>query len=92
MDPRSLVVRLESPFAEYTSTDVPAREVVMAGLTWPTDYWPGLAISWLEQGAPIDERVAAALDQVAEKKAFPQNIRHRALALARRWYRKHDAV
>lgn len=92
MDARLLVLHLEAPYEEYTATDAPAREVVMAGLTWPTDYWPGLAVAWLEQGAPIDEGIAEALDGVANSKAFAQNVRHRAFALARRWYRERDAV
>jgi hypothetical protein len=92
MDLRSLVVRLESPFADFAATDATAREIIMAGLAWPTEYWPGLAIGWLEQGAPLDEGIVEALDLVASKRAFAQNVRHRAFALARRWQRRGGAV
>jgi hypothetical protein len=85
VDPRALVVHLEAPYSAYKQIIAPAREVVMAGLCWPTDYWAGLAIGWLEQGAPIDAEVIVLLNQVAGKRHFPQRVRHRAFALARRW-------
>ena len=48
-------------------------------------YWVSLAIAWLEQGAPLDIELVAALDEIAVTKSFSQGIRHRAFALARRW-------
>jgi len=92
IDLRTLVVHLERPYASYQSELVPARELVVTGLSWPTEYWAGLAIAWLEQGAPIDGEVVALLHQVAKKKNFAQGIRHRASSLARRWERKHNGA
>lgn len=86
MDARQLVVHLESPYAKYDSAIASPQEVFLAGLNWPMEYWAGLAVGWLEQGAPIDAYVAAALDEVA-KKPFSQAVRHRAFALVRRWER-----
>lgn len=87
MDARSLVVHLKSPLSAYTPVECGAREVVLAGLNWPTEYWAALAVGWLEQGAPLDAEVASALQALVEKKHYSQNIRHRAFAIARRFER-----
>lgn len=91
LDHRPLVVHLEGPYPEYQSV-ASVRDVVLAGLTWPTDYWAGLAIGWLEQGAPLDAGVIVALNQVAQKKHFAQSIRHRAFSLAKRWEREQNGA
>jgi hypothetical protein len=48
MDQRALVVRLQTPFADYCADDIAARDVIVAGLSWPADtpagYWQGLAV------------------------------------------------
>jgi hypothetical protein len=90
VDPRALVVHLDEPYASYKPVLAPARDVVLAGLAWPTEHWAVLAVSWLEQGAPIDQEIALGLGQVAQKKHFGQSIRHRAFALARRWQRQQS--
>lgn len=82
MDTRELVVLLESPLEDITSAER-VRGAIDAGLRWPTPYWPELAIKWLEQGAPMDTEMVALLDTVAEANQFPQQLRHRAFALAR---------
>jgi hypothetical protein len=87
MDTRPLLVHLESPFAEYTSGLVPAKAVVLAGLRWETDYWPSLAIDWLEQGCPVDDEVHDSMLAVAANLNFSQQTRHRAFTLCRRWER-----
>lgn len=85
MDPRALVVHLESPYATYGAVNASAREVVLAGLRWSNEYWSGLAVSWLEQGASIDSEVARELERLASMHALSQSLRHRAFALARRF-------
>ena len=80
-----LVVHLETPFASCDLPNSVVRETLLVGLTWPTEYWVTLAIAWLEQGAPLDIELVAALDEIAVTKSFSQGIRHRAFALARRW-------
>jgi len=80
-----LLVHLETPFALYQPAAAPARDVLLAGLRWPTGHWAGLAVDWVEQGAPVDMEIAALLDVIAETKHFPQALRHRAFAIARRW-------
>src|SRR5262245_59199255 len=88
MDPSKLVSHLESPYATYDDSGVPAHDVLIAGLSWETQYWPALAVQWLEQGAPVDAEIAALLEKVASQKHFPQSLRHKAFAIARRWSRQ----
>lgn len=87
MDPRPLVVLLEMPYAEYRG-EVPVKDILLAGLRWETQHWPSLAVEWLEQGAPLDAEIKEALDGVASRKHFPQPLRHKAFAIARRWERR----
>jgi hypothetical protein len=90
VDSHKLVVHLEAPYGAYKQVLAPVREVVVAGLSWPTEYWVGLAIAWLEQGVPIDQEVFVLLDRVAQTRHFAQSVRHRAFALARRWERERQ--
>ncbi|WP_267126697.1 hypothetical protein [Xanthomonas sacchari] len=91
MDQWKLVLYLEASFAAYDATLAPPQDVVLAGLSaiWPSDYWAGLAIGWLEEGAPIDSEIAQVLDAMV-KGPFSQSVRHRAFALARRWHQAHN--
>jgi hypothetical protein len=82
VDPRTLVTLLESPYQSYTGT-VDAREVVLAGLKWPTEYWAGLAIGWLEQGAPTSKQIAQELQRLGSTAKLSQGLKHRAFTLAR---------
>ena len=88
MDPRKLVIHLESPYEKYDAAVAPVRDVLVAGLSWETAYWPGLALEWLEQGAEVDGEIASLLDQIASRKTFPQALRHKAFTIARRWSRQ----
>jgi hypothetical protein len=79
-----LLVLLESPLESITSAEM-VRDAVHAGLDWLTPYWPERAVKWLEEGAPMDTQTAKLLDIVAVAEGFPQGLRHRAFALARRF-------
>ena len=68
------------------------RDAIDVGLCWPTPYWPELAVRWLEQGAPWDAGVVKLLDAVAYTGQFPQDLRHRAFALARRFERSNSGA
>ena len=89
MDPRKLVVYLESPYEKHDPALAPVHDVLVAGLSWDTatGYWQGLAVQWLEQGAEVDSEIAALLDQISSRKAFPQVLRHKAFAISHRWAR-----
>ena len=83
---QQFITKLETPLASSGLEASAVRQLILAGLTWPTEYWAGLAVGWLEQGAPLDADVALALDAVASK-PFSQGVRHRAFSLALRWQR-----
>lgn len=77
----SIVKPLERPLAEYGSSVDSARQVMAAGLRWPTPYWCDLAIGWLEQGLAIDDKICELLQEISGNRRFPQGLRHRAFAL-----------
>jgi hypothetical protein len=69
---------------------VSLRELVVFALTGPMKWgWGGHAVSWIEAGFPIDDEIASALEKVGQDKRFPQRVRHRAFAAAKRWRRVH---
>ncbi|WP_233411119.1 hypothetical protein [Rugamonas violacea] len=88
MDQRALVVRLQTPFAGYCADDATARDVILAGLSWPTctpaGYWQGLAVDWIEQGVAVDAEMAEFLEVIATTTKLPQTLRHKARAIVRR--------
>jgi hypothetical protein len=88
MNPVHLLIHLETPYAKY-SEQIPAKDVVLAGLRSQSGYWTGLAIAWIEQGALIDKEIQDTLDDIAKRKHFAQSLRHKAFALARRWERSN---
>jgi hypothetical protein len=85
-----LVSKLIKPLSELDTETFPAKQVILAALTWPTDGWMRDALSWLEQGVQLDEEIATALESVAARKSNGQSIRHQAFALAKRWRREHQ--
>jgi hypothetical protein len=86
-----LVDRLEAAgFVRAEAECVSLRQLVVFALTGPMRWgWGGYAVSWVEAGFPIDDEIASALEQVAQDKRFPQRVRHRAFAAAKRWRRAH---
>lgn len=87
MDRNRLVLFLEHPFTAFDATVALPEDVLLAGLTWPTEHWADLALSWIEQGAPMTDEIARALETISEK-PFSQRVRHRSFALAVRWRRR----
>jgi hypothetical protein len=86
---QQFITKLEAPLASYNLESSLVKEIILMGLTWPTEYWANLAVGWLEQGAPLDAELVEALEKIASKR-FSQSVRHRAFSLARRWHRKHS--
>jgi len=96
MDQRPLVVRLQTPFADYCADDASARDVILAGLSWPADtsagYWQGLAVEWIEQGACIDAEMVELLNVIATTEKLSQELRHKARTIVRRWHSDEHTV
>ena len=55
---------------------------VVFALDWPTEYWPGLALGWLESGYPLPG-VRHAVADAKDDQRRSQQFRHRALRLYR---------
>jgi hypothetical protein len=55
-------------------------ELVKFALTWPTDYWPGLALNWLDDGVPTTDLVEE-LAVFEQERRRPQAQRHQARRL-----------
>lgn len=85
----ALVTGLESPLAIAQDSGQADRLMVVEGLGphWFSDYWPSLAIAWLEEGFPIDVEVAGLLEAASNNKALSQQVRHKAFALLVAWRR-----
>lgn len=83
--PSRKLLPLEKPYATVSHDESAARGAVVAGLTSGMDYWAGLAVGWIESGLPLDTQLAELLLKIAELRHMPQQLRHRAFALAKRW-------
>jgi hypothetical protein len=82
-----LVSKLINPLSELDTSSFAPKQVVLAALTWPTDGWMRIALEWIEQGIPLDEELANALESVSKNKHNAQAIRHKAFAISKRWRR-----
>ena len=91
MDQNRLVLFLERPFPEFDATEATPEDVLVAGLTWPTEHWVDLAVSWIGQGAPVNAEIAGLLETVS-KRPLSQGVRHRAFSIAVRWRRGVEAA
>jgi hypothetical protein len=91
-----LLPLLERPYqqlAELTEASCPGRlwdELLRFALDWPTEYWPGLAVTWVEDGYPLAP-VRDALAVVEGDPRRSQPLRHRALRLRRRRRRRRNS-
>jgi hypothetical protein len=87
MDIRPFLPCLESSYESFTAGPEVAHKLLLGALLLTTDYWAGLAINWLKNGAPMDEEIAQALTEFAQNRANSLHLEHQALALAKRWDR-----
>jgi hypothetical protein len=84
-----LLPLLERPYrqiaaavAAETLSAPPWDELLAFALGWPTEYWPGLALAWLEDGYPLGG-VRAAVTLLRDDSGRSQPLRHRALRLCK---------
>ncbi|GAA0560440.1 hypothetical protein GCM10010172_49440 [Paractinoplanes ferrugineus] len=74
--------RLSAAVAAEVLLVPPWDELLVFALGWPTEYWPGLALGWLEDGYPL-AGVRNAVCVVKDDTRRSQPLRHRALRLSR---------
>jgi hypothetical protein len=84
-----LLPLLEHPYqqmVELTAANCPGPlwdDLLRFSLDWPTEYWPGLAMTWIEDGYPL-ALVRDAVAAVNDDPRRSQQLRHRALRLCKR--------
>ena len=71
---------LESPWDASGDHGYDPVALVRHALSWPTDYWPGLALRWLDQGLPAEE-LLDELRRFEGESHRPQSQRHHARSL-----------
>lgn len=70
------LVDLESPYDPEAVSDYDPQDLVRFALE-ASDYWAGLALDWLDQGAPGDG-LESALLHVENQESRAQALRHHA--------------
>ena len=83
-----VLVLLEKPYEEVREKlggGFCYLNVVLAGLASESDYWIGLALSWIEQGgAEASDLLLARLKGVVEGRSANQKNRHKAFSVLRK--------
>lgn len=83
-----VLVLLEKPYEEVREKlgrGFCYLNVVLAGLDSESDYWIGLALSWVEQGgAEASDVLLARLKGVVEGRSANQKNRHKAFSVLRK--------
>jgi hypothetical protein len=79
-DLRPYLPDLEHPFEPSAGRPYDPVELVRFALAWPTDYWPGLALNWLDEGVPATDLVEE-LGVFEQERRRPQAQRHQARRL-----------
>lgn len=72
MNPSDLV-HLDKPYAAFPQTRLAAKDIVVLALRSPTDYWPSLALSWIDRSLSIDTQIADLLIAVSQEKRFSRS-------------------
>ncbi len=85
-----LLPLLERQHREITAAAVAAEapsapwdDLLVLALGWSTEYWPGRALAWLEDGYPLGG-VRDAVTVLRDDASRSQPLRHRALRLCKR--------
>ena len=64
-------------------------ELILFALGWH-GHWGAKAVAWLQQGAPLNEKMLTAIDHAVAEKYWTQKDRHIAFRLAQRWKRERN--
>lgn len=74
--------QLAAAVAAQAPSSPPWDDLLAFALGWPTEYWPGLALAWLEDGYPL-AGVRDAVAVLRDDSRRSQPLRHRALRLGK---------
>ncbi len=66
-------------------------EVVEYSLSFPSRHWALSAVSWIENGFPINNLICEKLLEISGNKSESQQLRHKSFTQARRWQRASGA-
>ncbi|MCE4057844.1 hypothetical protein [Pseudomonas sp. Au-Pse12] len=69
---------------------VELRQLLLTALESDSEYWAQRAVTWLEEGFPLDRELCETLLHQVSRKRFSQSIRHRLTPLGKRWLRQHS--
>jgi hypothetical protein len=81
--PHRQVADVVAAGAPSSEVKPPWDELLAFALGWPSEYWPGLALGWLEDGYPL-AGVRDAVTALRDDRGRSQPLRHRALRLCKR--------
>jgi hypothetical protein len=73
------LVDLESSYDPSAVSDYDPQDLIRYALGL-SDYWAGLALGWLDEGAPSDY-LGSALLELEGQRSRPQSLRHSARRL-----------
>jgi hypothetical protein len=82
---RDLLRELEDPNFLTGANAAHRRQVILNGVLAWGEYWPGLSISWLEQGAQVDGEIGKGLFRLSRNSSVSQALRHRSNAVLRKF-------
>lgn len=63
----------------------PYKLLLINALSYPTSYWPELAISWLENSEFTDEEILQALYVIINNKSYGQHLRQRSKKIIKKY-------
>ncbi len=91
VNPSKLLALLEKSFDSTKEEGKQnTNDTLMAGLSWESHYWIDCAIDWIEQGCVVTPEAIEKLKAITLDKSQPQQTRHRASSIVRRWQRERS--
>lgn len=73
---------------ERETTNTFLQKIVAFTFEQGQAHWAEKAAQWLEEGLPVNEQVANAVDKMVSEKRASQQARHRAFRAVARWRRE----
>jgi len=68
--------------------EISLSQLLVTALESDSEYWSQLAIKWLDDGFPVDQKLSELLLQCSSQKVLSQSFRRKAFRIARHWKRE----